>query len=153
MNLIVDANVAVKWYIPEPGWARAQSIGRFEGVLAAPGHALGEIGHVLVQRFKEGKLSEQQLKLARITPPGTLLLIALGELFDLAMEIALQTGEAFYDALYVAAAVQYETVVATADAALIRKSRMSPWERFVMPLDDWSDQFVHRGWPPLGGKT
>lgn len=148
MNLVVDANVVLKWYLPEPGWAQAQAVFKNDGLLIAPGHALGEVGHVLIQRFKEGRISEEQLDLARIALPGTLLLIPLDEIFDLAAEVALKTGEAFYDSLYVATAARWDTVAVTADAKLAEKVRGSEWEQNVVLLDRWAADAASDGPPP-----
>jgi predicted nucleic acid-binding protein len=139
LNLVVDANVIVKWYMPERDWARAQIVVQNDGLLIAPAHALGEVGHVLVQRFREGKITEDQLNLARVALPGTLLAVPLDELFDLAVEIAVRTGEAFYDALYVATAERWDTLLVTADANLAKSVSGTHWEKRVMLLDRWAD--------------
>jgi predicted nucleic acid-binding protein len=48
VNVVVDANIVVKWYVAEPDWARAQLVLKTEGPIIAPGHILGEVGEVLV---------------------------------------------------------------------------------------------------------
>jgi predicted nucleic acid-binding protein len=137
LNIVVDANVIVKWYIAEPGWQLARSVVEYEGLLLAPGHVLGEVGHVLVQRYREKQFTKAQLDLARVAIPGSLLLISLDDLFDLAMEIAERTGETFYDSLYIAAAERWDTFVVTADTRLVRKLRGSPWDNRAVSLEGW----------------
>ncbi len=140
MNIVVDANVIVKWYIAEPGWQLARSVVEYEGLLIAPGHALGEVGHVLVQRHRDRQFTKEQLDLARVAIPGSLLLIPLDELFDLAMEIAERTGETFYDSLYIAAAERWDTFVVTADTRLVRKLQGSQWEDRAASLENWKQR-------------
>lgn len=137
MNVVVDASVVVKWYVSELDSELARSVMQTEGILVAPGHCLGEVGHVLIQRFREGKISGEQLSLARIAIPGTLLLISIDGIFDLAMEIAIATRQSFYDALYVAAAVRWDTQVVTADEGMADIVSGSDWAHRVVLLKDW----------------
>ncbi|MGH8263816.1 MAG: type II toxin-antitoxin system VapC family toxin [Steroidobacteraceae bacterium] len=61
MSVIVDASIVVKWYVPEVDWAKAQKVFESEEELVAPAHILGEVGEVLVRRFREGKITEGSL--------------------------------------------------------------------------------------------
>lgn len=137
MNVVVDANVVVKWYLAESDLTLARAVLEIDGILVAPAHVLGEVGHVLLTRFREGKIEQGQLALARRAIPGTLLLVSLDKLFDEAFEIAAETRMAYYDALYIAAAIRWQTYVVTADKAMIDLASMSRWSDRVVLLKEW----------------
>ena len=137
MSIIVDASVVVKWYVPELYWDNAQRVAAAGDELAAPVHVLGEVGAVLVRRFRQGKITDRQLAIARVAVRDMLSFISLTDLFDAAMQIAIETRLSFYDALYVAAAEREDTFVITADARLVRVVASSRWSDRVLPLSQW----------------
>ena len=92
---------------------------------------------MFVRRLREGKITKEQLDLARVAIPSTLLLVSLAELFDPAVEIAVRTGEGFYDALYIATALRWDTVVVTADAQLVASLAGGPGSERAVMLDEW----------------
>ena len=125
MNVVVDANVVVKWYIAEADSAEASLVLEQAHSLVAPGHALGEIGEVLaVDRASDDLLSR-------------LALVPTDLLFQLAFEIALSAGISFYDALYVALADELALPLVTADAVLARRLAATRWSGRIVLLADW----------------
>jgi predicted nucleic acid-binding protein len=144
MNVVVDANVVVKWYVEEPGSDEARTVAELDGLLVAPGHALAEIGEVLLRYFRRGELGPDQLEIIKTALPGTLVLVPLDELFEPALEIGAALRVSFYDALYVAAAERWDTVLITADRPLVGAAGASPrWRDRVVALDDWSHGARH----------
>jgi predicted nucleic acid-binding protein len=124
---VVDASLAVKWFIPEEHSDRAMSIlARFRNRsldLTAPDHILIEVGSALWKRSTlKSEISESEatesltdflalgLKL-RPTPP----------LVGPAMRLAAQERHSIYDMVYVALARQLGCELITADRTLKNK--------------------------------
>lgn len=143
MTWVVDANIVVKWYVDEIGSEQARLVFEAEGLLVAPGHILGEVGEVLLGYSRRDQLSPAQLDIIKVALPGTLLLVSLDELFEPAIEIAQALRISFYDALYVAAAERWDTVLVTADQRLVKAASSSRWETKTMSLDTWTRQAHH----------
>lgn len=135
---VVDANVVVKWYVEEAGSLEAALLFETEDLLVAPGHVLGEVGEVLLRYHRGGLVSDAQLDVARVALPGALLLVPLDMLFDPAIEIAQRLKVSFYDALYVAAAEQWDTILVTADHRLADAAAASAHAARVATFADWS---------------
>lgn len=108
-----------------------------EGLHILPGHALGEIGHVLIERYRKREVTQEQFDLARSVLPGSFVLVSLDEIFERAVEIALAINQTLYDALYIAAAERWDTVVVTADHKLARSVLGTSWAEKVVRLENW----------------
>lgn len=137
--LVVDASVAAKWYLKEEEHQRAAPIMeagmRRETKLIAPVLIVAEIGNVLWQRNRRGELIEDEVRevwAAFGVAPVDLFDIA--RLMPLALEIALDTGCAVYDALYVALAEAEGAKLVTADRKLIRTLDGTPFGDSVVEL-------------------
>ncbi len=88
MRLVIDASVAIKWYVNEPGPEDAQALLEQNEILLAPAHALAEIGQVLVRRLRQQEIGRSQVEAALEGLRGTLLLVPLDQLVDEALVIA-----------------------------------------------------------------
>jgi predicted nucleic acid-binding protein len=133
--VVIDASVAMKWFVPEPLSPEAARLldGSFD--LVAPDLLLPEFGNTLWKKLVRREIvsreaSEILTALARV--PFTI--IRSGELLDAALEIALATRRTVYDALYVAAAVRRDCTLLTADDRLVRSLASSPLAGFVRSL-------------------
>lgn len=128
MRTVVDASVAVKWYFPEPGLEEARRVlaeaidGERE--LLAPDMILVEFASVLwkkVQREECDRAQAEEILDAFGTDAPRL--VASPPLVPRALELALRLGEVPYDCLYLAAAIEGEASLVTADARLARCAR------------------------------
>lgn len=111
-DLVIDANVVVKWFVDEDGSDDARGILGSDRDLLVPAHALGEIGDLL-----------------RSVP--------LDDLFVPALDIAWATRASVYDALYVVAASRADAQLVTSDDRLLRLLSGMPWAATAMPLAAW----------------
>ncbi len=114
MTLVVDASVALKWVLAEPGQDAADAL--LDEDLIAPSLWLLEAANALWRRNLRGELSagEAEERLSELfNAPVTSIPIE----DDLAMAAALaqRLGHPVYDCLYLALAVREETQVVTAD--------------------------------------
>ena len=128
MKTVVDASVAAKWYFPEAGSASADRLlaecieGRRE--LIAPDLLESEFANLLWKKVRRGECSDaiaaEILSLWETDRPT---LIPAPLLTSRALDLALRLEHPVYDCLYIAAAIEYEAPLATADARLARLSR------------------------------
>jgi len=137
--LVVDANVAAKWYLKEEGHERASEIMeaglRGETRLIAPILIAAEIGNVLWQRTRRGEMVDDEVREAwaafEVAPVD---LFDIKSLMPLALDISLETGCAVYDALYVALAEAEDAKLITADRRLARRLEGTPFGSLVETL-------------------
>jgi predicted nucleic acid-binding protein len=61
--LVVDASVAVKWFVREQGYERAVALSREANRLAAPDRLLLEVANVLLRKAKQREITSQQARL------------------------------------------------------------------------------------------
>lgn len=138
-TVVVDANVAVKWYLPEEGEDAAFEVfeagASGEATLIAPDLILAEVGNVFWLRYRRGHIArERVLEAWDSFREAGISLAESGELMALALEISLDTGCAVYDALYVALAEAEGAKLVTADRKLIRTLEATPFARAVAEL-------------------
>ena len=130
-TLVVDASVAVKWYLKEERHERSAPFMEAglsgETRLIAPVLIVAELGNVLWQRVRRGEMVGDEVREVwaafEIAPVDFLDIVPL---MPLAIEIAIETGCALYDALYVALAEAEGARLITADRKLIRTLQGTP---------------------------
>ena len=123
MNLVMDASVLIKFYVPEILSDRAErllaKVEKKDIDLLAPDLIYPEAGNILwkKQRLKELTRSEvEEITDAILSLP--LKMEASKPLLPLALDIAIACGITVYDAIYVSLAKVYETTMITADRKL-----------------------------------
>jgi predicted nucleic acid-binding protein len=128
LRFVIDASVAVKWFIPEPESEKAEILlakfRRGEIDLAAPDVVVGEVGNTLWKRSARGDIAVDDaaqsyadlLKIAITIQSSSALALRA---FKLASDLA----HPLYDTLYIALAESLNCELVTADEALIKKLR------------------------------
>jgi predicted nucleic acid-binding protein len=114
-------------------------------LLIAPSHALGEVGEVFVTLCRKGRFTREQLDRLSTALAATLALVSAHGLFEEAVEVAIEAQQSFYDALYVSAAVMYDTRLVTADTRLVRGLRATRWSSRVVSLAEWASEQTGSG--------
>jgi predicted nucleic acid-binding protein len=109
--IVVDASIAAKWYLNEPGSEDAAALLTSPSVLIAPALVRIEVTGAIVRRYREGKLSLERAREAcdlweADLASGALRLLSDEGLIALARGIAFQIRHAIQDCLYLAAAVE-----------------------------------------------
>ncbi|MCX5855160.1 MAG: type II toxin-antitoxin system VapC family toxin [Deltaproteobacteria bacterium] len=124
MNLVIDASVVIKFYVPEILSDRAQEVmsGVADGklMLLAPDLLYPETGNILWKKQRLHELTPNEVE--EIVDAITSLPIKIEhsrQIMPLSVAIALQTGITVYDAMYAAVAGIYETRMITADRRLV----------------------------------
>ena len=124
MNLVIDASVLIKFYVPEILSDRAErllaKVGNKDIDLLAPDLIYPEAGNTLwmKQRLKELTRSEvEEITDAILSLP--LGIEASKSMLPLAVDIATAYGITVYDVLYISLTKVYETTLITADRKLV----------------------------------
>jgi predicted nucleic acid-binding protein len=118
-RFVVDASVAVKWFLPEPYSEEALRLLDGERELLVPDLLWAEVGNVLWKRWRQGEIPEdaatgilQDLrKLPLAVHPSE-------EITEVAWSFATRLGRSFYDSLYLSLAANQSCSMVTADRRL-----------------------------------
>ena len=116
MKCVVDASIAVKWYVPEIHSAEAERLLDQANELHAPDLIVPEVGSILRKKIRRGELTEKQggtiveafLGVSVLKHPTTPLLKPV-------FEGALRTAQTVYDWTYLALALSLDCQMVTAD--------------------------------------
>lgn len=121
--IIVDASVAMKWFVAEDGHIEARRLQAVFTRLAAPDFLLIEVANIAWKKARRGELPLATAS-AIVTDlrASPLRLIEAGTLIEAALALSLEIDHPVYDCLYLAAAVQLDGVCLTADQRLIAKA-------------------------------
>jgi predicted nucleic acid-binding protein len=120
MTLVVDASVAIKWVLPETGSERAVAIRAQNDDLIAPSLVYAEIGNAIWRAVLRGDVSAQDAHTdLAIAIAHYRRLVALDELADMALALAVRLRHPVYDCLYLALAQRERCALITADRRLL----------------------------------
>jgi predicted nucleic acid-binding protein len=136
-KVVVDASVAIKWFVPEIHAEAATRLLDLEIALCAPDLIFPEFGNILWKKVRRGEISRDEADeiLAAFSAipldihPSAVLLAGA---FDLAVEL----GRSVYDSLYLALAVAEECVLITADGKFHSVVTMSSVANHVLWVEE-----------------
>jgi predicted nucleic acid-binding protein len=118
-RFVVDASVAIKWFLPETHSADALRLLRSEYTLLAPDLLWAEVGNILWKRWRRNEVSQDTayaiLQDLRRLP---IQIRPCDELAGTAWSIATLRDRSFYDSLYLALGTQEACPMVTADGKL-----------------------------------
>lgn len=136
--LVVDASVAVKWLVEEPGSVAAHELKGRD--LAAPALLRVEVANVLRTLVVRGAANATEAaELFRLLQTAPMLIVDHDDALEMrAMNLALQLGHPVYDCLYLALAERMDRTLITADARFLRALRASPGAVDAIGLEDGS---------------
>ncbi len=152
LTVVVDNNVAVKWYFPQDFREEALRVfyaGRDEEViLMAPALIHAEFGNTLWRYHQSGELSLAEIwEIWEDFGQTPLSYVDIDPLIPRALEISTSYGCTVYDALYVALAAEHReegqerTVTLTADRPLLRKLKGTTYEDVGVHIEDIGEVF------------
>ncbi len=134
---VVDASVAIKWFIPEIHSEVALQTRRLRDRLHVPAFMTLELGNVIVKKIRRGELTREDgktiLKELRHLP---LQRHADERLFPAAYELALDTRQSLYDCLYLALAEAVDGRMITADLRFYQALTGGPYSHQVVWVED-----------------
>jgi predicted nucleic acid-binding protein len=136
-RFVVDASVAIKWFLPEVHSDAALRLIAQQHTLHAPDLIFSEFGNVLWKRVRKNEISRNE---ANATLEALLALHLQVQpsqsLIPLALEIACGASRAVYDSLYLAAAIALQFPLVTADAKFYRALSKGPFSPHLLWVED-----------------
>lgn len=134
--LVIDASVAIKWFIPEQGAEKAVRLLGGKRPLIAPDLIRPEMANVLwkLHGRKLITVEEAQQMLADFLAMP-LDIYDSGAFIQPALEIAVETARTVYDSLYLAMAVGTDATLVTADKRLANALNSTQWTSFIMLIE------------------
>ena len=134
---VVDASVAAKWFLEEEHTADALRLLEVADFLHAPEHFSLEIDHVLCKKVRRGELAyELAEEIRKALDQFPIQKLPSAGLRDLAFTIAVFTGRALYDCLYLALALLRGVPMVTADRKLHDALAQGPLAPYLCWVED-----------------
>lgn len=136
MNLVIDASIVIKLYVPEILAEKAEElfyrVERDEIILIAPDLLYAETGNILWKKYRLQELTTQEVKeISDAIVSLPLRIEPSRPLIQLAIDLGIAYDITVYDALYVSTAKIYETKLVTADRKLIDVLKRTPLLKYV----------------------
>lgn len=133
--LVIDANVAIKWFIEEEDHDRARLLLQGTERLIAPDLILIECANIAWKKWRQGSVDAADVaEIAQLLPDAFAALVDSREVLVTAARLSLRLNHPAYDCLYVAVAEDRGAVLVTADDRLVRVVRGTPWQDLVRRL-------------------
>lgn len=137
IRYIVDASVAIKWFLPEIHSGSALHLRQDSYQLHIPAFLFLEFGNVLTKKIRRQELSPTEgdaiLNELRHLP---LQRHANDQLFPAAYQLALDTHRSLYDCLYLALAEAVDGIMVTADRRFYTALANGPYARRMLWVED-----------------
>lgn len=137
---MLDTSVAVKFYVPEKGYEQARRllavVENNEVKLLAPSTIGAELWNALWWKYRRGELEKETVRETwEKFSDAPISLFDSDSLMPAAVEIAYETGVIIYDALFLALAGDFQTVVVTADErSLLKRIRGTAYEHLAVHI-------------------
>jgi len=137
---VVDASIAVKWFVPESHAISANRLLYDDFELLAPDLIFPEFGNVLWKKWRRGEISAASAHgiiedFRQITIKCYNSQLFVGE----AWGIAERFGRSFYDSIYIALAKAQACHFVTADLKLYNALKNGPLKKHILWIEDIPD--------------
>lgn len=137
MTIIVDASVAIKWFVEETLHDEARHLFKYQREIQAPDFILVEVANVAWKKAVRKEISNEQARtIVDMIPEYIPLLIPSLKLLRRATELAIELTHPVYDCLYLACVGEENDVVVTADKRFFNKVRDGRIGGQIYFLDD-----------------
>ncbi|MBI4844316.1 MAG: type II toxin-antitoxin system VapC family toxin [Nitrospirae bacterium] len=137
MEYVIDASVAIKWYLPEEHSIHAARLPHLAVSLHCPDLLFAETGNILWKYVLRSECTHG--KAVTILKELQALSIKVWDTSQLAVEafdIACRTKRSFYDSLYVALAVNKDCRLVTADLKLYNALKQTTFKKHILWIED-----------------
>jgi predicted nucleic acid-binding protein len=132
-DLVIDASVAIKWVIAEPGTPEALALRRHR--LFAPDLLIAECANVLWKKVRRNELTTREALLAaRLLQRADIELAPMRALLEPATRLAIALDHPAYDCAYLALAESLSCDLVTADRRLSAKALPAGYRSKVLAL-------------------
>jgi predicted nucleic acid-binding protein len=118
-RFVVDASVAIKWFVEEPYSAEADRLLSKSSDLWAPDLIWAEAGNILWKKWRRNEISREEARaVLQDLRRFPIRVTSSEQLSDSAWVLAADLSRSFYDSLYMALAVSHSCPMVTADERL-----------------------------------
>jgi predicted nucleic acid-binding protein len=140
VSLVVDASVALKWFLTEePQAGQALAIVQDGTALIAPDFLIAEVCNAAWRSAKLGRIRQAQLEeIAASLPRFFDALVSAGGSAPRAVAIAGHLDHPVYDCFYLALAEKEQANFVTADMQLVGKVRATAWQPWAISLSEYN---------------
>ena len=137
MTIIVDASVAMKWFVEETLHDEARHLLKYQRDIEAPDFILIEVANVAWKKAVRKEISSEQAQtIVHVIPQFIPALLPSSKLLERATALAIELLHPVYDCLYLACAELTGTVLVTADMRLCEAAAAGPYGGLVCPLSE-----------------
>jgi predicted nucleic acid-binding protein len=137
LTLVIDASVALKWFIDEDGSDRAAALLDGKELLIAPDLIVAEVCNAGWKAVRAGTALPQQLEVMAARLPVVLdELVPLANLAPDAVAAALALDHPVYDCCYLVLASQRQAHLVTAHRRLLARVAGTRWDAGVVALSN-----------------
>ena len=133
---MVDASVALRWYVEAPDSAAATAVLEGEEPLLAPDLIVPEVMNAAWKLARAGEITDEHgARIADAIPYAFSALFGATRLSARAFALARQLDHPVYDCIYLALAELEEVPLLTADRRLLTRLRGSELQGLALPLE------------------
>jgi predicted nucleic acid-binding protein len=137
MPFVIDASVAIQWYVEEPFSQAARRLPRLGEPLYAPDLYLAEMGNIAWKLTIRGDITPAHAQtMAEILPRGMPMLLASNLFLARALDLAIRLQHPLCDCLYLACAQHVAGQMVTVDARLLAAVKGTEADPLVCHLRD-----------------
>lgn len=137
MRLVLDASVAITFYVPEASSERALGWLTRELDFSVPDIFLVEVAQALLRHCRDRRMAREDLDIAvRDLDQLVDVPFGSGDLILRALAVAHDLDHRLHDCMYLALADRLDCALLTADERLVRKVRERARHLRVLSLDD-----------------
>lgn len=137
MIYVIDASVALKWFVDEGDQKLALELTKYENQLVAPDVIFAEVANVLRRKIRVGQMTDVQAEeavqiLLRTFPEA----MPSAQLLSDAFAISTQLDHSVYDVLYLVCALRKDDArLITADARFATKCAAAGYGKKILSLE------------------
>jgi predicted nucleic acid-binding protein len=135
--VVVDASVAIKWYVREIHYEEARRLLTAAYERIAPDLMPIEFGNILWKKVRRGEVSNPDATSAlHLLLQVPLLLLPSDSLIEDALSLALASGRTVYDCVYLALALRERCQLVTADQRLVNSLATTSYAASILRVED-----------------
>lgn len=135
-DIVIDANIAIKWFLPEPKSELAQVVLKKKPDMYVPAYFFIETDSILTKKVRKKELSLKEAQhISTVLRSFPFQTIKLSMIRDNAFELASELYFSYYDALYLTTAMLLKSRVFTADERFVRTATQANLSTFMLPVD------------------
>lgn len=137
MIYVIDASVAMKWFVAEDMRPQARTLSKYADHLEAPDLILPEIANIAWKKILRGEITYPQAQfIASALPDYLAKLHSSVALVEQALELAFDLNHPVYDCIYLTCAIITDGTLITADRRLCGTVKDTDYGHLVTYLGD-----------------